>query len=37
MQLFKHRWNRIAVRIAVTSFITGTLLMLMALMAKMDS
>lgn len=34
MQLFKHRWNRISVRIAVASFITGTLLMLMALMAK---
>lgn len=31
--LFKHKWNRIAVRIAAISFCVGTLLMLTALMA----
>lgn len=36
MVLFKHRWNRISVRIAGFSFILGTLLMLTALMAEND-
>lgn len=31
--LFKHRWNRVAVRIATGCFLLGTLLMLTALMA----
>lgn len=34
--LFKHRWNRIAVRIATLSFCVGTLLMLTELMAEND-
>ena len=34
--LFKHKWNRIAVRIATGSFLIGTLLMLTALMAEND-
>lgn len=36
MVLFKHRWNRISVRIACFSFFLGTLLMLIALMAEND-
>ena len=32
--LFKHKWNRVAVRIATTCFFLGTLLMLTALMAE---
>lgn len=36
MVLFKHRCNRISVRIACFSFLLGTLLMLIALMAKND-
>lgn len=31
--LFKHRWNRVAVRIASLSFLIGTVLMLTALMS----
>ncbi len=31
--LFKHRWNRVSVRIATLSFLIGTVLMLCALMA----
>jgi len=34
--LFKHKWNRVAVRIAGASFIIGTLLMLIALMAQSE-
>lgn len=34
--LFKHRWNRVAVRIATLSFCVGTLLMLTELMAEND-
>lgn len=34
--LFKHRWNRLAVRIATLSFGVGTLLMLTELMAEND-
>lgn len=34
--LFKHKWNRIAVRIATAGFFLGTLLMLTALMANND-
>jgi len=33
---FKHRWNRIAVRLATITFFSGTLLMLTALMAEND-
>ena len=33
---FKHRWNRIAVRLATIAFFFGTLLMLIALMAEND-
>ena len=36
MALFKHRWNRISVRIASICFILGTLLMLVSLMADND-
>lgn len=32
--LFKHRWNRVAVRMATACFLIGTLLMLTALMAN---
>lgn len=31
-QLFTYRWNRIAVRLAITSFVVGTLFMLISLM-----
>lgn len=31
IQLFKHRWNRMAVRLAITSFVIGTIFMLVAL------
>ncbi|TMM58000.1 hypothetical protein FEE95_00810 [Maribacter algarum] len=34
--LFKHRWNRIAVRLATIGLFFGTLLMLTALMAEND-
>lgn len=34
--LFKHKWNRVAVRFAGISFIVGTSLMLIALMAEND-
>lgn len=34
--LFRHRWNRIAVRLATIGFFSGTLLMLTALMAEND-
>lgn len=34
--LFKHKWNRVAVRIATISFCVGTLLMLTALIAEND-
>lgn len=34
--LFKHRWNRIAVRMATLSFSLGTIIMLAALMADND-
>jgi hypothetical protein len=35
--LFKHRWNRVAVRIATVCFFLGTLLLLTALMAENDT
>jgi len=35
--LFKHKWNRVAVRIATICFFLGTLLMLTALMAENDT
>lgn len=35
--LFKHRWNRIAVRIATTCFFLGTLIMLIALMSSNEA
>jgi len=35
--LFKHRWNRVAVRISTASFFLGTILMLTALMAENDT
>lgn len=31
--LFKHRWNRVAVRVATVCFLLGTVIMLTALMA----
>ena len=34
--LFKYRWNRMAVRIAITSFLLGSFLMLIALMSTDD-
>lgn len=34
--LFKHKWNRTAVRIATFSFLIGTLFMLIALMVDND-
>lgn len=36
MVLFKHKWNRVAVHMAITCFFFGTLLMLTALMAETD-
>ncbi|MFK7812521.1 MAG: hypothetical protein AB8B59_08505 [Maribacter sp.] len=34
--LFKHKWNRVAVRIATVCFFLGTVIMLTALMAEND-
>ena len=34
--LFKHKWNRVAVRFVTVCFFFGTLLMLTALMAEND-
>ena len=34
--LFKHKWNRVAIRFATICFLLGTLLMLIALMAEND-
>lgn len=36
MALFKHRWNRISVRIAAVCFALGTVLMLITLMSQND-
>lgn len=34
--LFKHKWNRVAVRIATACFFLGTVMMLTALIAKTE-